>query len=114
MCRKMPTHCGPVGGRGTPIQKGSVINPRLKPRPALILAVFDDDAPQVTVRVAYGATPHRGEFSILRDRHASAYEGAGLSDQYGNTATITLSGVCLPRPAARSKGSQAEDLLPSR
>lgn len=37
------------------------ITPRPKPRPALILAVFDDDAPQFTVRVAYGpasAQPH--------------------------------------------------------
>ena len=51
------------------------IHPGPKPRPALILAVFDDDAPQFTVRVAYGVgtsqrttTLHRGEFSILRDR----------------------------------------------
>ena len=28
------------------------INPHPKPRPALILAVFDDDAPQFHVRVA--------------------------------------------------------------
>ena len=60
------------------------INPRPKPRPALILAVFDEDAPQFTVRVAYGTsqrttTLHRGEFSILRDRNPSAYEAAGLS-----------------------------------
>ena len=62
------------------------IHPRPKPRPALILAVFDDDAPQFTVRVAYGmgtsqrtTTLHRGEFSILRDRYPAAYEAAGLS-----------------------------------
>ncbi len=60
------------------------INPRPKPRPALILAVFDDDAPQFTVRVAYGTsqrttTLHRGEFAILRDRNPAAYEAAGLS-----------------------------------
>jgi hypothetical protein len=30
------------------------INPRPKPRPALIIAVFDDAALQFTVRVAYG------------------------------------------------------------
>ena len=47
------------------------INPRPKPRPALILVVFDDDAPRFEVRVAYGTsqrttTLHRGEFTILR------------------------------------------------
>lgn len=60
------------------------IHPRPKPRPALILVVFDDDAPQFTVRVAYGTsqrvtTLYRGEFSILRERNPAAYAVAGLS-----------------------------------
>ena len=60
------------------------ITPRPKPRPALVLAVFDDDAPEFTVRVAYGTsqrttTLHRGEFSILRDRKPMAFQVAGLS-----------------------------------
>ena len=60
------------------------VSPRPKPRPALILTVFDDDAPKFHVRVAYGTsqrttTLHRGEFSILRDRNFAAYEAAGLS-----------------------------------
>jgi hypothetical protein len=60
------------------------INPRPKPRPALILAVFDDDAPHFHVRVAYGTSQrttalHSGEFSILRSRNPAAYEAAGLS-----------------------------------
>lgn len=60
------------------------IHPRPTPRPALILAVFDDDAPRSTVRVAYGTGQknialHRGEFSIQRDRNPTADEGAGLS-----------------------------------
>lgn len=60
------------------------IHPRPKPRPALVLVVFDDDAPQFTVRVAYGTsqrttTLYRGEFSILRDRNPAAYTAAGLS-----------------------------------
>ena len=60
------------------------ITPRPKPRPALVLAVFDDDAPEFTVRVAYGTsqrttTLHRGEFSILRDRSPVAFQAAGLS-----------------------------------
>lgn len=60
------------------------ITPRPKPRPALILAVFDDDAPHFHVRVAYGTSKHptelfSGEFSVLRSRNAAAYEAAGLS-----------------------------------
>ena len=60
------------------------ITPRPKPRPALVLAVFDDDTPEFTVRVAYGTsqrttTLHRGEFSILRDRNPVAFQAAGLS-----------------------------------
>ena len=60
------------------------ISPRSKPRPALILVVFDDDDPQFVVRVAYGTSQrttalHRGEFAILRDRNPAAYEAAGLS-----------------------------------
>ena len=69
------------------------INPRAKPRPALILAVFDYKAeqvtgrttmPQFTVRVVYGTsqrtnTLYRGEFVIVRDKNPAAYEIAGLS-----------------------------------
>ena len=60
------------------------VSPRPKPRPALILAVFDDAAPKFDVRVAYGTsqrttTLHRGEFAILRDRNLAAFEAAGLS-----------------------------------
>jgi len=60
------------------------IHPHPKPLPALNLAVFDDDAPQFTVRVGYGPsqrimTLHRGEFSILRDRNPAAYDAAGIS-----------------------------------
>ena len=60
------------------------IPPRPKPRPALILEVFDDDAPQFFVRVAYGTSQRttslrRGEFSIERSRNLAAFEAAGLS-----------------------------------
>jgi len=60
------------------------IHPRPKPRPALILAVFDDDAPAFVVRVAYGTSQRttelqRGEFAILRERNPAAYEAVGLS-----------------------------------
>ena len=58
--------------------------PGPKPRPALILAVYDDDAPQFHVHVAYGtskrtAALHRGEFLISKLRNPTAYEMAGLS-----------------------------------
>lgn len=60
------------------------IHPRPKPRPALVLEVYDDEAPQFLVRVGYGTsqrttTLYRGEFSILRARNPVAYEAAGLS-----------------------------------
>jgi hypothetical protein len=60
------------------------INPKPKPRPALILTVYDDDAPEFSVQVAYGTSQrttelHTGEFSILRSRNAAAYIAAGLS-----------------------------------
>lgn len=60
------------------------ISLRPKPRPVLILAVFDDTAPQFEVRVVYGTSQRttmlrRGEFSILRDRNAAAFDAAGLS-----------------------------------
>ncbi len=60
------------------------IHPRPKPRPALIVTVFDDDAPQFVVRVAYGTsqrttTLYRGEIAILRSRNPVAYAAAGLS-----------------------------------
>jgi hypothetical protein len=60
------------------------LSPHPKPRPALILVVFDDDAPQFHVQVAYGTsqrttTLYRGEFSILRSRNSAAFEMAGIS-----------------------------------
>lgn len=60
------------------------INPRPKPRPALIVVVFDDAAPLFTVRVAYGTSQkttqlYRGEFVILQSRNPAAYATAGLS-----------------------------------
>ncbi len=60
------------------------IHPRPKPLPTLVLVVFDDDAPQFTVRVACGTSQrttrlHRGEFSILHERNPAAYAAAGLS-----------------------------------
>jgi hypothetical protein len=60
------------------------MHPRPKPRPALVLAVYDDDSPHFEVRVAYGTSQrvtmlHSGEFSILRGTNPAAWEAAGLS-----------------------------------
>jgi len=60
------------------------INPRPKPRPALILSVFDDDAPQFEVQVAYGTSQktralYKGEFAIYREKNIAAFEAANLS-----------------------------------
>jgi hypothetical protein len=60
------------------------INSHPKPRPALILSVFDDDAPQFEVQVAYGTSQktralHRGEFAIYSQINCAAYEAANLS-----------------------------------
>ena len=57
--------------------------PPEKPRPALIIEVFDDDAPEFGVLVAYGTsqrvdTLYRGEFSIYIG-DGDAYRAAGLS-----------------------------------
>ena len=60
------------------------VNPRAKPRPALIMTVYDDDAPNFEVRVAYGTskrttTLHGGEFTISSTSNRAAYDMAGLS-----------------------------------
>jgi hypothetical protein len=54
-----------------------------KPRPALILTVFDDDAPCYRVRVAYGTSQktrklYSGEF-IIADTDRSVFKLSGLS-----------------------------------
>ncbi len=60
------------------------VQPRCKPRPALVLVVFDDDAPAFTVRIAYGTsqrttTLYAGEIAILKDKNPAAYAAANLS-----------------------------------
>ena len=60
------------------------ISPRAKPRPALIMTVYDDEAPNFEVRVAYGTSQrmtslHSGEFSVSRASNRAAYKMAGLS-----------------------------------
>lgn len=64
-----------------PENKG--IEPAPKPRPALIVKVFDDESPRYVVLVAYGTSQktnqlYSGEF-LISDREMSAYRLAGLS-----------------------------------
>ena len=73
------------------------INPHPKPRPALVLVVFDDDAPQFHVEVAYGTSQrvtqlYRSEFAILQARNPPAYRVAGLSydTKFDLTQTMSL------------------------
>jgi hypothetical protein len=59
------------------------IKPAEKPRPALILSVYDDKAPHFGVLVAYGTSQrvarlYSGEFAITR-ADGEAYKAAGLS-----------------------------------
>jgi len=59
------------------------VKPGRKPRPALILRVFDDDAPVYRVLVAYGTSQktrnlYSGEFRITPE-DGEAYQLAGLS-----------------------------------
>lgn len=54
--------------------------------------MFDDDAPQFTVRVVYGTSQrttrlHRGEFSILRERNPAADAAAGLGYDIRSTSS---------------------------
>lgn len=60
------------------------IHPKPKPRPALILAVKEDDAGWIFVTVAYGTSQktnrlYGGEFRITKAEHPAAYASAGLS-----------------------------------
>ena len=60
------------------------IEPRPKPRPALVLTVYDDEAPQFIVQVAYGTSQKTdrlfaGEFLIAQSKNSAAYAAAHLS-----------------------------------
>lgn len=60
------------------------VHPKPKPRPALVLAVKEDDLGLVFVRLAYGTSQktnqlYSGEFLIARQTHPAAYKAAGLS-----------------------------------
>ena len=77
-----------------PEHKG--IKPRPKPRPALVVKVFDDQTPHSIVLVAYGTSQktdqlRSGEF-LITDHEAAAYQLAGLSysTKFSFHSTVTL------------------------
>ena len=56
----------------------------IEPRPALVLTVYDDEAPQFIVQVAYGTSQRTdrlfpGEFLIAQSKNPAAYAAAHLS-----------------------------------
>lgn len=60
------------------------VSPRVKPRPALIMTVYDDAAPNFEVRVAYATskrttTLQSSEFTISTTANRAAYDMSGLS-----------------------------------
>jgi len=72
------------------------IEPGPKPRPALVVKVFDDQASHFVVLVAYGTSQktdrlRRGEF-LIADRESAAYQLAGLSysTKFSFHATVEL------------------------
>lgn len=72
-----------------------ITTPRPKPRPALILTVFDDDAPPFVVRVAYGTSQrttqlYHGEFAILRNQNPAAYAAFSVPPAAPHRQTPTL------------------------
>lgn len=72
------------------------IQPRPKPRPALVVSVQLDGEGFIFVQVAYGTSQktnrlYSGEFLISRAQHSTAYASAGLSyDTKFNLATTLL------------------------
>lgn len=77
-----------------PEHKG--IKPGPKPRPALVVKVFDDETPHFMVLVAYGTSQktdqlRSGEF-LIADHETAAYQLAGLSysTKFSFHSTVTL------------------------
>lgn len=79
-----PSWAEPTAGEIVWCYLSKDVSPRAKPRPALIMTVYDDDAPNFEVRVAYGTskrtwTLHSGECTISSTSNRAAYDMAGLS-----------------------------------
>jgi hypothetical protein len=82
-----PVHAWPAPEAGQIVwcrfPQSRLLKPAPKPRPALIIQVFDDEAPLFRVLVAYGTskkteTLYTGEFRIAPE-DGEAYQLAGLS-----------------------------------
>jgi hypothetical protein len=63
----------------------SINTPQIKPRPALVISVYEGEYnDEFSVDVAYGTSQrldsiYRGEFAIYQSKNKVAYEQAGLS-----------------------------------
>jgi hypothetical protein len=72
------------------------LKPAPKPRPALILTVFDDDAPEFRVLVAYGTSQkvnrlYAAEFAItLQDDAAFKLSGLSFPTKFNLLRTVEL------------------------
>ena len=71
--------------------------PGSKPRPVLIVKIFDNEAPEYGVSVAYGTSQKvdkilSGEFAIKQPADQAAYQLAGLSfdTKFSFNQTFTL------------------------
>lgn len=77
-----------------PEHKG--IKPGPKPRPALVVKVFDDQTPHFMVLVAYGTSQKTDQLRsgafLITDHEAAAYQLAGLSysTKFSFHSTVTL------------------------
>lgn len=94
----------------SPENKG--IEPGPKPRPALIIKVFDDQAPHFIVLVAYGTSQktdqlRSGEF-LIADHETAAYQLAGLSYStkfsFHNTVELPYNSELFKVPPSASNG----------
>ena len=87
------------------------INPRPKPGPALILAVFDDDTPQFHAQVVYGAnqrttTLHSGEFrSCVRTMAGLRFKAGHRPALYHRVVLGTARRLAWPDTQARYSAS---------
>ena len=89
------------------------VHPRSKPRPALLLVVFDDDAPEFTVRVAYGTSQRTTALLWRRGRQPSGcLRGCQpqLRHQVRSAADTRFTLLCrlVQRTARRTEWADAE------
>lgn len=89
------------------------INPKAKPRPALIVTVLQDEGGHFVARVAYGTSQKTtrlfsGEFCISKSQHPAAYASANLSFDtkfdFGNITELPFNSDWFAVPPAAPHG----------